>query len=171
VSHSATPAASAILVQASQPVLAGAYEIYVPHQQGRIYFADQPRHVLELLEVLIDLDYRVHRQRDPHGNDLAQRVAEREQVLQGRYGEAEVRVGQHRPPPLYRVGQQVHFFGLSTSYQVVGIGLYEDYRQMGATTWAYFYAGAAGAGRPISEQQTNAAIITPQGRTREDAGD
>ena len=157
MSQAATPAASAILVQASQPVLTGAYEIYVPTQQGRIYFADQPRHVLELLETLIGLDYRAHRQRDPHGSSLAQRVAGQAPVLQGRTGEAEVSVGRQRPQPRYRVQEWVHFFNLSTAYRIVGIGLYEDCRQVGATTWAYFYAGAAGAGRPIAEHQTTAA--------------
>lgn len=146
-----------MLTQAFTPVLTGAYEIYVPAQQGRLYFADHPRHVLELLEALVGLEYGRHRQRDPQGQALAGWVArEPGLLLKGTRGEAEVYPGRPRAQPLFQVGDWVHFFGLSTASQIVGIGLYEDPRRLEGTLWAYYYAGASGAGRPIAEAQTTA---------------
>ncbi|QKG59160.1 hypothetical protein GKZ68_20995 (plasmid) [Hymenobacter sp. BRD128] len=161
MSAAPTPAARAILTQALTPVLTGAYEVYVPAQLGRLYFADHPGQVLELLEALVGLEYGRHRQRDPQGRALASRVArEPGLLLRGARGEAEIYACRARARPLFQVGDWVHFFNLSTAYQIVGIGLYEDPRRLGGTTWAYYYAGAAGAGRPITEAQTMAAART-----------
>jgi hypothetical protein len=147
-------------------VLSGTLEVLVPAQQGRIYFADHPRDVYDLLELLIGLEHRQHRLRDPQGLSLAQRVArEAGVVLSGARGDAEVYPARPRPRPLFSVGQAVHFFGLSSSYRIEGIGLYEDYRRVGQTTWAYYYAGAVGAGRPILETQTT----TTQPQSGQDA--
>jgi len=156
------PQAQEIFTQALVPVLSGRFELRLPGDGDRIYFAETAEQVLALLDLRIGLshDFREQDLRAVAGTETSERGDEVR--FRGTYGGvgqlAYVRRGQPRPAPAYAVGNRVCFYS-STVATISGIRLYaDDRRQYGATTWFYEYAEApSGSMYPMSELHTSLA--------------
>ncbi|MDF7815487.1 MULTISPECIES: hypothetical protein [Hymenobacter] len=143
----------------AQQVLSGKFEIIVPGEGDRIYFADTAQQAISLVAATIGL-----RDQEAEVAYLIQRAAAgpvnelrwRGQAVGSIVGQlAYVSHGQERPAPLYPVGTKVRFYTGHEAYTVSGIALYKDRLNYGHTKWHYFYQEARSTHHPMSEAHTS----------------
>lgn len=140
----------------AQQALSGKFEVELPGEGERIYFADTAEQAIALVAAAIGL-------RDEQGEvAYLKRRAEAGRVDQLRWrgcaascaGQlAYISTGQVREAPRFAVGDCVSFFH-GAANTVSGVALYKDRRNHGQVQWHYFYAAAQGKHRPMSEADT-----------------
>lgn len=157
----------------AQQALSGNFEVELPGEGERIYFADTAEQAIALVAATIGL-----RDQDEEVAYLKRR-AEAGPVKELRWrGCAASCVGQlayistrqERPAPRFAVGEAVCFWsGHATNHDAVcfhaghppktvrGVALYKDRRNNGQAQWHYFYAEARGDYYPMSESETRSA--------------
>lgn len=146
-----------------QQATSGNFEVLLPGENDRIYFADTAHQAICLVAAAIGL-----RDIDREVSYLTQR-AEGKVVDELRWrgnagivGQlAYVSTRQPRPAPLFQVGNRVHFYSGYTTHTVSGLALYKDWRNYGHTQWHYFYEDAPGQPSAMPEQHTTAAPVPP----------
>ncbi|MFD2719901.1 hypothetical protein ACFST9_14325 [Hymenobacter monticola] len=145
----------------TQQVLSGNFEVLLPGEGDRIYFADTAEQAIALVAAAVGLADQVR-----EVEYLKQR-AEAGPLDEVRFRGSAGIVGQlayvshrqERPAPKFLVGHQVHFFSPHTTHTVSGLALYKDRLNYGKTAWYYFYGGARGTRHPMSEANTTAAQV------------
>jgi hypothetical protein len=156
------PTAEAIISQDAEPVLSGTFEVMVPGQYERVYFADTPEQVIRLLARLIGI-----RNVAQETADLA-RMAEGQAVdlrFRGSFGIvgqlAYVYAGHARELPRFGLGQQVHRAGTQQADTVTGIQLHRRATPRrhdgGHYEWFYVLASDPEQQRPCPESELTAA--------------
>lgn len=142
----------------AQEATSGSFEILLPGEGDRIYFADTAQQAIALVAAAIGLD-------DPERETayltkLAEAGPVDERRWRGNAGIvgqlAYVSTRQAHPSPRFAVGARVTFFNGHTTNTVRGLALYKDRLDYGQTQWHYFYAEALG-NHPMSEAHTAAA--------------
>ncbi|MDO7887840.1 hypothetical protein [Hymenobacter cheonanensis] len=145
----------------TQQVLSGRFEVLLPGEGDRIYFADTAEQVIALLAATIGLRDQAREVEYLQQRTAADQVDElrwRGQAVGSIVGQlAYVSTGRQHPAPKFRVGQQVHFFSPHTTHTISGLALYKDRLNNLKTQWHYFYEGAQGTHYPMSEANTTAA--------------
>lgn len=143
----------------TQQVLSGNFEVLLPGEGDRIYFADTAAQAIALVAAAIGL---ADQERETaYLAELAQAGPVDERRWRGSAGIvgqlAYVSTGQQHPEPKFLVGHQVRFYSGHTTNTVSGLALYKDRLNYGKTQWHYFYEGAKGTHHPMSEAHTTAA--------------
>lgn len=140
------PIAQAIIDQHAQGVTSGAFEVYVPREQDRIFFAETPAQVVALLARLIGvLPSRVQEETDRIAR-AAQAGKCSELSFRGSFGTvgqlAYVSTGQGHPLPKFRLNDRVTFYSGGEARTVSGILLCKSSYgpQAGKPAWHYYYA-------------------------------
>jgi hypothetical protein len=140
----------------AQQALSGKFEIELPGEGERIYFADTAEQAIALLAATIGLHdqeqevaYLKRRAEAGPVKDMRWRGCATSCFDQLAY----INSGQQRPEPRYQVGEAVSFFS-QIANTVSGIALYKDRRNYGRTQWHYFYQEARGNYYPMSEADT-----------------
>ena len=145
----------------TQQVLSGPFEVLLPGEGDRIYFAADAEQAIALVAATIGLADQVReveylKQRADAGP--VDELRWRGQAVGSIVGQlAYVSTGKQHPAPKFLVGHQVHFFSPHTTHTVSGLALYKDRLNYGKTQWHYFYQGAQGTHHPMSEANTTAA--------------
>lgn len=158
------PEAVAINEQATTPVISGTYEVRLPGESDRVYFAQTVAEVIALLNLKIgvaadDVAYATER------IERATAAGKCDDIrFRGSFGFtgqlAYVSTGKERAAPLFAIGDKVLFFKSNPVYTVSGIRLYyDDRRQYGATTWQYEYAESRTKHYAMREHDTQAAPV------------
>lgn len=145
----------------AQQVLSGNFEVLLPGEGDRIYFAGNAAQAVALVAATIglwdqahDVAYLTERAEAGPVDELRFRGSA------GIVGQlAYVSTRQPRPAPKFRVSDQVQFFAGHPACMVSGLALYKDRLNYGKTEWHYFYAEAKGNHRPISEADTSPAPV------------
>ncbi|GAA4366220.1 hypothetical protein GCM10023185_37220 [Hymenobacter saemangeumensis] len=153
----------------SQRVTSGTFEVLLPGEGDRIYFADDAHQAVALLAAAIGLknpqqwvDYLTQRAAAGPVNELRWR-GEAVGSIVGQL--AYVSTRQERAAPLFAIGQLVTFYNGHAPNSVSGIALYKDRRNYGKTVWHYFNAEAHHGHHPMSEAHTAAAPAQPSPQT------
>ncbi len=145
----------------TQQVLSGQFEVLLPGEGDRIYFADTAEQAIGLLAATIglrDQAYEVEYLKQRAAAGPVDELRWRGQAVGSIVGQlAYVSTGKQQPAPKFLVGQQVHFFNPHTTHTISGLALYKDRLNYGQTQWHYFYADARGNAAPVSEDNTTAA--------------
>ncbi len=145
----------------TQRVLSSKFEVLLPGEGDRLYFANTAEQAIALLAATIGLrdqarevEYLKHRAEAGPVDELRWRG----QAVGSLVGQlAYVSTGKQHPAPKFLVGHQVYFFSPHTPHTVSGLALYKDRLNYGKTQWHYFYEGAQGSHHPMSEAHTTAA--------------
>ncbi|QKG54955.1 hypothetical protein [Hymenobacter sp. BRD67] len=145
----------------TQQLLSGQFEVLLPGEGDRIYFAETAEQAITLLAATIGLrdqarevEYLKQRAEAGPVNELRWRG----QAVGSLVGQlAYVSTGQPHPAPRFLVGHQVRFYGGHTTNTVSGLALYKERLNYGQTQWHYFYEEARGSHHPMSEAHTTAA--------------
>ena len=147
----------------TQQVLSGAFEVLLPGEGDRIYFADTAEQAIALLAATIGLrdqaaevEYLKRRAEAGPVDELRWR-GQAVGSLVGQLAYVSICPGKQHPAPKFLVGHQVHFFSPHTTHMISGLALYKDRLNYGKTQWHYFYEGAKGTHHPMSEANTTAA--------------
>lgn len=139
-----------LLDQAQRAVTSGAFEVRLPQEGDRVYFADAAAQVIQLLGVKIGI----------HPSRVQDEIAYLERAAAaGKCDEIRLRgcfgiVGQlayvssirSRPAPRFTIAQPVHFYNASAkAYIVSEVALFQDsyssqHRQPGGE-WRYYHSG------------------------------
>ena len=147
----------------TQQVLSGNFEVLLPGEGDRIYFADTAAQAIALVAAAIGLADQ--EQETALLTRLAQAGPVDEKRWRGNAGItgqlAYVSTRQPHPAPKFLVGHQVYFFSPHTPHTVSGLALYKDRLNYGKTQWHYFYQGAKGTHHPMSEAHTTAVAPAP----------
>jgi hypothetical protein len=126
----------------TQQLLSGQFEVLLPGEGDRIYFAETAEQAIALLAATIGL-----RDQAREVEYLKQRAAAgpvdelrwRGQAVGSLVGQlAYVSTGQPHPAPQFLVGHQVRFYGGHTTSIVSGLSLYKDRLNYGQTQWHYW---------------------------------
>ena len=147
----------------SQQATSGPFEVLLPGEGDRIYFADDAHQAISLIAATIGL------KNPPQWVEYLMQRAEAGPVDELRWrGEAVgsivgqlayVSTRQERPTPRFAIGQPVTFYNGHTPNSVSGLALYKDRLNYGKTQWHYFYEGAKGNHHPMSEARTTALMV------------
>ena len=142
-----------------QEATSGRFEILLPGEGDRIYFADTAQQAIALVAAAIGLDDQEREVTYLAALAEAGPVDERRwRGCAGIVGQlAYVSTSQERPRPRFAVGSKVKFYSGHTTSTVRGLALYKDRLNYGQTQWHYFYAEALGNHHPMSEAHTVAA--------------
>ncbi|TVT36800.1 hypothetical protein FNT36_25135 [Hymenobacter setariae] len=145
----------------TQQLLSGKFEVLLPGEGDRIYFADTAEQAIALLAATIGLndqvrevEYLKHRAEAGPVDELRWRG----QAVGSIVGQlAYVSTGKQHSAPRFLVGHQVRFYSGHSTSTVSGLALYKDRLNYGQTQWHYFYDEARGIHPPMSEAHTTAA--------------
>ena len=147
----------------TQQVLSGQFEVLLPGEGDRIYFADTAEQAIALLAATIGLrdqtaevEYLKQQAEAGPVDELRWRGQAVGSIV-GQLAYVSTSTGKQHPAPKFLVGHQVHFFSPHTTHTVSGLALYKDRLNYGKTQWHYFYEGAKGTHHPMSEANTTAA--------------
>ena len=147
----------------TQQVLSGKFEVLLPGEGDRLYFADTAEQAIALLAATIGLhdqarevEYLNQRAEAGPVDELRWR-GQAVGSLVGQLAYVSICPGKQHPAPKFLVGHQVHFFSPHTTHMISGLALYKDRLNYGKTQWHYFYEGAQGTHYPMSEANTTAA--------------
>lgn len=147
----------------TQPVLSGKFEVLLPGEGDRLYFADTAEQAIALLAATIGLRDQARevehlKQRAEAGpvDELRWRGQAVGSIV-GQLAYVSTGTGKQHPAPKFLVGHQVHFFSPHTTHTISGLALYKDRLNYGKTQWHYFYEGAQSTHYPMSEVNTTAA--------------
>ncbi|TLM88692.1 hypothetical protein [Hymenobacter jeollabukensis] len=160
------PQALAILSQDAEPVLSGAFEVLVPGQGDRVYFAQTSEQVIKLLARCIGI------QDEAYEVQQLTRLAEGRPVdvrFRGSFGIvgalAYVYTGQARPEPRFALGQRVYRTGGKQAETVTGIQLHQvpagRRREGEAFEWHYLLGSDPEQLRPRPETALRDYLIIP----------
>ncbi|WP_223654098.1 hypothetical protein [Hymenobacter psoromatis] len=144
----------------TQQVLSGKFEVLLPEEGDRIYFADSAEQAIALLAATIGLrdqarevEYLNHRAEAGPVDELRWRG----QAVSSIVGQlAYVSTGKQHPAPKFLVGHRVRFYSGPAPHTVSGLALYKDRLNYGKTQWHYFYEEAPGNHPPMPEAHTMA---------------
>ena len=147
----------------TQQVLRGKFEVLLPGEGDRLYFADTAEQAIALLAATIGLrdqarevEYLKQRAEAGPVDELRWRGQAVGSIV-GQLAYVSTSISKQRPAPQFLVGHQVHFFSPHTTHTISGLALYKDRLNYGKTQWHYFYEGAQGTHHPMSEANTTAA--------------
>jgi hypothetical protein len=141
----------------AQQATAGEFEVLLPGERDRIYFADTAEQAIALVAATVGLDDQEHEVAYLNKLVEAGPVDERRwrgnAALEGQ--PAYISTRQQRPASRFNVGDSVTFYG-HTPRTINGIALYKSRDNYGLTEWHY-YAEALGNHYPMSESITQPA--------------
>lgn len=144
--------------QARKGVTTGVYELYLPGQQHRIFFADTPDQVLSILDAYLLVDAALV-------ESVQNTLATKHQLTNGISRWSSRVVDEHgqvaylaagatsRRLPRHAVGDSVRFYLESESYWVTGLSL-QFIPEENATRWLYHYAEGERLGWGVSDALT-----------------
>jgi len=149
----------------AQEATSGPFEVILPGEGDRIYFADDAHQAIALIAATIGL------KNPPQWVEYLMQRAEAGPVDELRWrGEAVgsivgqlayVSTRQERPAPRFATGQPVTFYNGHTPNTVSGLALYKDRKKYGKSQWHYFNAEAHHGHHPMPEAYTTAAPEQP----------
>ena len=149
----------------SQEATSGNFEVLLPGEGDRIYFADDAHQAVALLAATIGLknpqDEVVYLTQRAEAGPVDE-LRWRGQALNAITGQlAYVSTRQERPAPRFAIGQPVSFYNDQALTPVSGIALYKDRHNYGKARWHYFYAEGHAQHPPLSESHTTATPEQP----------
>ncbi|WP_201982616.1 hypothetical protein [Hymenobacter rubidus] len=149
----------------TQQVLSGQFEVLLPGEGDRIYFANTAEQAIALLAATIGLrdqaqEVEYLKQRAAAGplDELRWRGQAVGSIV-GQLAYVSTGTGKQHPEPKFLVGHQVHFYSPHMTYMISGLALYKDRLNFGQTLWHYFYDGAQGTHHPMSEAHALPALV------------
>ena len=142
----------------AQQATTGEFEVLLPGERDRIYFADTPEQAIALVAATVGLD---DQEREvAYLKQLVEAGPVDERRWRGNAGiegqPAYISTRQQRPAPRFNLGDSVTFYG-HTPRTISGIALYKSRENYGLTEWHYYYAEALGNHYPMSESMTQPA--------------
>ena len=147
----------------TQQVLSAKFEVLLPGEGDRIYFADTAEQAIALLAATIGLrdqarevEYLKRRAGAGPVDELRWR-GQAVGSLVGQLAYVSTGTGRQHPDPKFLIGHRVHFFSPHTTHTISGLALYKDRLNYDQTQWHYFYEEARGTCCPMSEAHTTAA--------------
>jgi hypothetical protein len=163
----------------AQQALSGQFEVLLPGEGDRIYFADTAEQAIALVAATVGLydqeqEVKYLKYRAEGGPLKEVKWRGNAAVCEGQ--PAYISTSQQREAPRFAVGDLVCFWtGHKTNNDAVcfhaghhgkkvsGVALYTDRRpgHYGKTQWHYFYEGEKGNYRPMSEADTSLATLAP----------
>lgn len=146
----------------SQEATSGNFEVLLPGEGDRIYFADDAHQAIALIAATVGLkrpqegvEYLMQR---AEAGAVVDELRWRGEAVGSVVGQlAYVSTRQQRPAPLFAIGQPVTFYSGHTLNTVSGLALYKDRKNYSKTQWHYFNAEAHHGHHPMSEAHTTAA--------------
>jgi len=142
----------------AQQATAGEFEVLLPGERDRIYFADTAEQAIALVAAtvgLYDQEQEVaYLKKLAEAGPVDERCWRGSASLEGQ--PAYISTRQQRPAPRFDVGESVTFYG-DTPSTISGRALYKSRHNYGQTEWHYFYAESRGDHYPMSEEITEPA--------------
>lgn len=152
----------AVTEQARAGVTSGAYEIYIPSQDDRVFFADTREQMMQFLDDMIGIaksDWSRQQQQQTLTtiDTLRGGITKWHQPWHGDRGQiayvAAAGEASARKKPRFQVGDRVRFYMEAESYTVTGLSL-KYHRVQNRTSWQYHYAEGSRLGIAVDEGLT-----------------
>jgi len=138
----------------------GDFEILLPGEGERIYFADTAAQAIALVAAAIgihDQEHEVKYLTDAAAAGPVDELRWRGCTVPNSIGQlAYISTRKERPAPQFKLNDQVRLERSGTDRTVSGLALYKDRLNYGKTKWHYIYAGGPWLAQPLGEEYLQA---------------
>jgi hypothetical protein len=138
----------------------GDFEILLPGEGERIYFADTAAQAIALVAAAIgihDQEHEVKYLTDAAAAGPVDELRWRGCTVPSSVGQlAYISTRKERPAPKFKLNDQVRLERSGTDRTVSGLALYKDRLNYGKTKWHYIYAGGPWLAQPLGEEYLQA---------------
>jgi hypothetical protein len=138
----------------------GDFEILLPGEGERIYFADTAAQAIALVAAAIgihDQEHEVKYLTDAAAAGPVDELRWRGCTVPSSIGQlAYISTRKERPAPQFKLNDQVRLERSGTDRTVSGLALYKDRLNYGKTKWHYIYAGGPWLAQPLGEEYLQA---------------